>query len=153
MLKVFLGGEGNNDIGTRWYRPMGDTVGVVETLLRRVRASGWHVAGALPWNSLRKYRAGVAMDHANHADARNVLGLVLHAYEDACEMLVFVRDEDGDEHREQAIRHVLEAIASYGFALEYPLRSTSRSPNRARCPEAKARGRTGWGLRTRHFAG
>jgi hypothetical protein len=119
MLKVFLGGEGNNDIGTRWYRPMGDQPGVIETLLRRVRASGWHVAGAQPWKSIRKYQAGVAKDHANHADARNVLGLVLHAYEDACEMLVFVRDEDGDEPREQAIRQTLGAIASFGFAQEY----------------------------------
>lgn len=35
MLKVFLGGEGNNELGTRWHVPMGDEPGLVETLLRR----------------------------------------------------------------------------------------------------------------------
>jgi len=119
MLKVFLGGEGPNDLGTRWHRPMGDEAGVVETLLRRVRASGWQVAGARSWQSIRKYRAGAAKHRARHADAHNVLGLVLHAYEDACEMLAFVRDHDEDELREQEIRRVLDRIAAFGFAEEY----------------------------------
>jgi len=119
MLKVFLGGEGNNDIGTRWQRPMGDQPGVVETLLRRVRPSGWHVAGARSWKSIRKYRAGAARKRADHDDVHNVLGLVLHAYEEACEMLAFVRDLDGEDLREQEIRRVLETIATFGFAEEY----------------------------------
>jgi len=118
MLKVFLGGEGNNDIGSRRQRPMGDQPGVVETLLRRVRSSGWHVAGARSWQSIRKYRAGAAT-RADHADAHNVLGLVLHAYEDACGMLVFVRDGDDDAAREQEILRVLHTISSYAFADEY----------------------------------
>src|SRR5882672_5650349 len=116
MLKVFLGGEGNNDIGTRWYRPMGGLPGVIEVLLRKVRATGWHVAGARSWQSIRKYRAGGALGKANHGDARNVLGLVLHAYEDACEMLAFVRDHDGDDLREQEIHRILDGIAGFGFA-------------------------------------
>lgn len=49
MLKVFLGGEGSNELGTRWYVPMGDELGVVEALLRRIRPGGWRVAAALPW--------------------------------------------------------------------------------------------------------
>jgi hypothetical protein len=119
MLNVFLGGEGNNDIGTRWYQPMGDQPGVIEVLLRKVRATGWNVASARSWQSIRKYRAGGALGKAYHADARNVVGLVLHAYEDACEMLAFVRDHDGDELREQEIRRVLDGIAAFGFAEEY----------------------------------
>lgn len=119
MLKVFLGGEGNNDIGTRWYLPMGDQPGVIEVLLRKVRATGWHVAGARSWQSIRKYRAGGALGKTHHADARNVVGLVLHAYEDACEMLAFVRDHDGDELREQEILRILDAVAGLGFAEEY----------------------------------
>jgi hypothetical protein len=119
MLKVFLGGEGNNDIGTRWYRPMGDQPGVIEVLLRKVRATGWHVAGARSWQSIRKYRAGGALGKAQHADAHNVLGLVLHAYEDACEMLAFVRDHDGDALRGHTIRDILDGIADFGFAEEY----------------------------------
>jgi len=114
MLKVFLGGEGNNDIGTRWYRPMGGLPGVIEVLLRKVRATGWHVAGARSWQSIRKYRAGGALGKANHGDARNVLGLVLHAYEDACEMLAFVRDHDGDDLREQEIDELLDAVNRQG---------------------------------------
>jgi hypothetical protein len=119
MLKVFLGGEGNNDIGTRWYRPMGDQPGVIEVLLRRVQTTGWHVAGARSWQSIRKYRAGGALGKVHHADARDVLGLVLHAYEDACEMLAFVRDHDGDDPREQEIHRILAEIAGFGFVEEY----------------------------------
>jgi hypothetical protein len=119
MLKVFLGGEGKNDIGTRWHAPMGNDAGVVEVLLRRVRASGWRVAGARCWQQIRKYRAGAGQQRPNHADAHNVLGLVLHAYEEACEMLAFVRDGDGDELREREIQRMLEVIGDYRFADEY----------------------------------
>jgi hypothetical protein len=119
MLKVFLGGEGDNDIGTRWHRPMGDHPGVVEVLLRRLRPDGWRVAGGRSWKSIRKYRAGGALRRSNHEDGRNVLGLVLHAYEEACELLVFVRDRDRDEAREQEIRRVLDEITAFGFAEEY----------------------------------
>lgn len=117
--RAFLGGEGNNDIGSRWQRPMGDQPGVVETLLRRLRPSGWHVAGARSWQSIRKYQAGAARQRARHADAHNVLGLVLHAYEDACEMLAFVRDGDDDVVREQEVARVLNEIVSYGFSDAY----------------------------------
>lgn len=119
MLKVFLGGEGKNEIGTRWQVPMGSEVGVVETLLLRVRPGGWRVGGAMQWQSIRKYRAGVSKGHGEHADARNVLGLVLHAYEEACEVLAFVRDADGDDLRADAIKSALEGIATFGFAEAY----------------------------------
>jgi len=88
-------------------------------MLSRVFTSGWHVAGARSWKSIRKYQAGAARKRADHDDAHNVLGLVLHAYEEACEMLAFVRDLDGEDLREQEIRRVLETIATFGFAEEY----------------------------------
>jgi hypothetical protein len=119
MLKVFLGGEGNNDLGTRWHRPSGDSPGVIEVLLRRVRPDGWHVAGVQDWKSIRKYRAGAARKRPDHEDTRNIFGLVLQAYEEACEMLVFVRDLDGDELREPGILQALEAIPTLGFADDY----------------------------------
>lgn len=119
MLKVFLGGEGNNELGTRGYVPMGDEPGVVEALLRRVRPAGWRVAAALPWKSIRKYRAGAATQRADHADTHNVRGLILHAYEEACEMLAFVRDVDGESLREQEIHRALESIANLRFAEMY----------------------------------
>lgn len=118
MIKVFLGGEGSNEIGTRGARPMGDTPGVVEVLLRRVQPTGWTVVGARPWKSIRKYRAGAAR-HADHADIHNVLGLVLEAYEHACELLAFFRDGEGDERRAQAIQRTLADIDTHGFAAEY----------------------------------
>jgi hypothetical protein len=119
MLKVFLGGEGNNELGTRWYKPMGNHPGVVETLLRRVRPDGWRVAGAIQWKAIRKYRAGAANRRADHADVHNVRGLALHAYEEACEMLVFVRDVDGESLREQEIYRALASIADLRFADMY----------------------------------
>src|SRR5262249_55559507 len=38
---------------------------------------------------------------------------------DACEMLAFVRDHDGDHLREDEISRVLGALPSFGFAREY----------------------------------
>lgn len=136
MIKVFLGGEGSNELGTRWHRPMGDQPGVVEALLRRVRADGWCVGGARLWKTIRKYQAGVARGAPNHGDARNVLGLVLHAYEAACELLVFVRDDDGDPDRDPAIAATLDAVATYGFADAYML----RAGRGGRAGQAQARG-------------
>ncbi len=120
MIKVFLGGEGKNEIGTRSDQPMGDIPGVVEVLLRRVRPTGWDVSGARVWKSIRKYRAGAAR-HADHADVHNVLGLVLEAYEHACEMLVFTRDRDTEPRREQQIQQTLARIDTHirDFAAEY----------------------------------
>lgn len=135
MLEVFLGGEGNNDIGTRSHTPMGDDAGVVEALLRRVRPTGWRVAGARSWQSIRKYRARAAIKEPAHRDAHNVRGLVLHAYEDACEMLAFVRNIDGEDQREEAIRRALDhrsARVRRGVWL--------RAGHRRRISQAQARG-------------
>ncbi|HET9620548.1 MAG TPA: hypothetical protein VFP84_04205 [Kofleriaceae bacterium] len=117
--KVFLGGEGKNDIGTRGQIPMGDQPGVVEVLLRKVRANGWQVTGAMPWQAIRKYRAGFAKNHAEHADEHNVRALVQRAYEETCEMLAFVRDVDGEQPRAEAIRRVLEELDLDEWAAEY----------------------------------
>src|ERR1700760_4112469 len=113
-VKVFLGGEGKNDIGTRAQTPKDDQrdeqPGVIEVLLRKLRPAGWQVAGAMEWKSIRKYRAGAARQHADHADAHNVHALVQRAYEEACEMLVFVRDVDGEQLRAAAIRQALTTL-------------------------------------------
>jgi hypothetical protein len=106
-VKVFLGGEGKNDIGTRAQTPMGDQPGVIEVLLRKLRPDGWRVAGAIEWKSIRKYRAGAARRRVDHADAHNVDALVQRAYEEACEMLVFVRDVDDEPSRAVALRQLL----------------------------------------------
>jgi hypothetical protein len=118
-VKVFLGGEGKNDIGTRAQTPMGDQPGVVEALLRKLRPDGWHVAGAMEWKSIRKYRAGAAKHRADHADVHNIEALIERAYEQACEMLVFVRDVDGEPLREAEIRRLLTTLdlGSYPYPL------------------------------------
>jgi hypothetical protein len=119
MIKVFLGGEGNNELGSRWQEPMGEEPGVVEALLRKVRAGGWRVDGAVAWKALRKYQAGAARGTSGHADGKNVVKLVIQAYERACEVLAFVRDDDGDPDRAEAIDEALAAISARGFAEGY----------------------------------
>ncbi|MBI4706259.1 MAG: hypothetical protein HY744_34615 [Deltaproteobacteria bacterium] len=104
-MKVFLGGEGPDELGSWVYeRPYRDAKsmrpGVVEALLRKVSAAGWAVVDGLPWRLIRKYRHGREM-HA--AEMRNVLGLALRAAEAGCQILAFVRDRDGDDARERDV--------------------------------------------------
>jgi 8-oxo-dGTP pyrophosphatase MutT (NUDIX family) len=72
---------------------------VIHALLRKVRASGWSVGGATKWSRIRKLQA----HGENHADERNVLGAALDARESKCDVLAFVRDEDGDLARRDAV--------------------------------------------------
>jgi hypothetical protein len=88
-VRVLLGGEGNNELGV-WNGRAQQAPGVLEALLRRVRADGWSVGGARQWKDIRKYRAG---SHRT-ADQRNVLGLALEATERGCNVLAFSRDAD-----------------------------------------------------------
>ncbi len=107
-LRVWLGGEGRNELGGRDGDPVyqNDQPGVIETLLRAVRPEGWHVAGATKWSRIRKLQPGKAT-----AEQKNVLGLALDARESQCQVLAFVRDADGDADR---IRDVDEALKRAG---------------------------------------
>lgn len=98
-VRVFLGGEGPNELGG-WHAEVEHRSdlpdpGVIESLLRRVRADGWRVVGAVAWKSIRKFRSG------GHADAerRCVEGLALMARERGAEVVAFSRDTDGDRAR------------------------------------------------------
>lgn len=119
MIKVFLGGEGPNDIGRYSADSTKHEPGVAETLLRRVRSTGWQLDGTRIWRSIRKYRAGGAAKGTYSADVRNVQGLVLEAYEQACELLAFLHDHDGDEAREAAILVAIRELPSLRFGDEY----------------------------------
>lgn len=102
-LRVFLAGEGSNELGSRFGHPAHQSdksPGVLHALLRRVAPHGWKVGGARTWSSIRKYRAS----GPNHNDTHNVLGLVLDTLEAGCHVLVFVRDEDNDASRAAAIQ-------------------------------------------------
>jgi hypothetical protein len=101
-VKVWLGGEGPSELGTR--ADGGDEPGVIEALLVNIEPRGWVVDGAQRWKYIRKYRAGHALrGGANHEDIHNLLGLALSARDAGCEILAFTRDVDADEDRAAAI--------------------------------------------------
>ena len=123
-LRVFLAGEGSNELGSR-VGPRAyqtdDAPGVIATLLRRARAEGWVVGGARGWNSNGK-RSFVARPNASFArgigrarfereDTRIVLVVANDAIEAGCTVLAFLRDADKDEGREQAVQEGVEKIA------------------------------------------
>ncbi|HEY4244909.1 MAG TPA: hypothetical protein VGM88_34075 [Kofleriaceae bacterium] len=103
-MSVWLAGEGNNELGID--DALGRrTGGALEALLRRVRADGWTREGSSVWARIQKYRVRGATER--HADFFNVAGLALYASDKRCNVLAFVRDEDGDENREEAVRAAL----------------------------------------------
>jgi hypothetical protein len=116
--KVWIVGEGNNELG----RPDGRgnrQRGVLESLLARTCASGWRVTGKTPWNLIQKFRAGGARTaDPGHGDYLNVLGLVLAAYEEASDAVVFSRDVDSDPDREGAIAAALAWIRDEAWSIE-----------------------------------
>ncbi len=114
-VKVWLGGEGPSELGTR--ADGGDEPGVIEALLLKVEPTGWIVDGALRWKHIRKYRAGhAARGGDNHEDLHNVLGLALIAWEAGCEVLGFARDVDADNRRADAVVRG-SALASERFPM------------------------------------
>jgi hypothetical protein len=117
-VKVWLGGEGPNEIGDR-NRNGGTRRGALEALLLRLEEAGWEVAGGAQWKSLRRYRAGAARGKVSHEDERNVIKLALQAKERGCEVVAFSRDVDVDHRREEAVDEGIEkAQAAYeGLAI------------------------------------
>lgn len=113
-MKVFLGGEGPDDLGDWYnepqYRSRPPVTGVVEALLGRVAAVPFTVIGSRVWKRIRKFQVGRPLD----AETRNVLGLMIEAGEVGADVLVFVRDQDGDEDRGKAINEGLRRIREGG---------------------------------------
>jgi hypothetical protein len=107
MIRVLLAGEGPNELGG-WaiespHRDAAPSPGVIEALLKRERPDGWIVVDGIAWRSLRKLRVG---EHGE-AEARNIRGLLLRAWEMKAHVVAFVRDRDGDERRQ---RDVVQAM-------------------------------------------
>jgi hypothetical protein len=90
---------------------MAERVGALEALLLRVEPTGWRVTGATRWKNIRKYTAGSARGDHSHGDVRNVLGLVLQAFENACEIVAFSRDTDADDERAAALHQGIAQAA------------------------------------------
>lgn len=111
-LKVWLGGEGSNDLGdSDQPEHCRKQPGALEALLRRQAPSGWKVFGATRWKSLRKYVAGGAIGKEGQrgpGDARNVKGLLLQAHEKGAEVLALLRDVDDHEERDALIQQAIK---------------------------------------------
>jgi len=107
--RVFFAGEGPDELGN-WagheaYHPTSDdsrTGGVLHAFVRRYLP--FETVAAQSWKAIRKYKAG---DHAK-AEERTVMGLALRADELECDLLVFVRDRDGDRERERDVERGIE---------------------------------------------
>jgi hypothetical protein len=102
-VKVFLCGEGSNELGSRCGLPNyqdDSQPGVIETLLRRVQAHGWEVHGAIQWKGIIKLRGP---RRRIPREEQNVLGLVFAAKKKRARVLAFVRDADDDKNRPKVI--------------------------------------------------
>ncbi|MBI5486564.1 MAG: hypothetical protein HY905_04455 [Deltaproteobacteria bacterium] len=110
-MRVLLAGEGPTELGDwhreRAWRPSPCAPGVVEALARGVGDGDWVIADAVSWKSIRKYRPG---GH-RHAEARNVLGVVLMARERGMDAVLFVRDRDGLPERGADVETGMRAAA------------------------------------------
>jgi hypothetical protein len=109
VVKVFLCGEGSNELGSRiGHRAYqsDERPGALHVLLSRVQPDGWEVGGACEWKRIRKFRAG----KADHEDTRNVLGAALDAKEAGCDVLAFSRDLDKDEGRRDAVEEGMKRV-------------------------------------------
>jgi len=108
-VKVFLCGEGSNELGSHCGHPAyqsDERPGVLHALLSRVQATGWEVGGARDWKSIRKFRLG----KVNHEDIRNVLGAALDARDAGCDVLAFSRDLDREPARAEAVEEGIRRI-------------------------------------------
>jgi hypothetical protein len=103
---VFLAGEGPNELGSWAEDPIyrKNYPGVIETLMDKVKNTGWKITHAVKWKNIRKFKAG---EHRS-PEERNVLGACLLAKENNCNILAFSRDSDCDDNR---IRDINKGIS------------------------------------------
>ena len=115
-VRVFLAGEGSNELGVHArdpaYRAEGGSPGVLCVLLTKVQPDGWQVSGAKLWKDIHKLRVGAARGGSVvHQDTRNVLKLAVIAEEAGHDVLVFSRDLDADKERKDAVEEGLRRAA------------------------------------------
>jgi hypothetical protein len=115
-VKVFLSGEGPDELGD-WFRlpqhrSSPPVMGLLEALLCKIGAAGVDVAGARIWKSINKYRFKPPV----RGEVQNVLGLVLEAEEAGAEALVFVRDQDGYQDRQDDVEEGIRQARERGYA-------------------------------------
>jgi hypothetical protein len=108
VVKVFLCGEGSNELGSRCGSPNyqdDSKPGVIETLLRRVQDQGWEVDGAIQWKGITKLRGP---RRRIPREEQNVLGLVFTSKKKRARVLAFVRDADDDKQRPKVIAAAID---------------------------------------------
>jgi hypothetical protein len=107
--KVFLAGEGSNDLGgwhkETMHRGKFPYPGILETLLKMIKPDGWVISDAIAWKEIKNYRAG---DHGNH-DEQNVRRACLMAKEKKCDVIALCRDSDGHMERIADIQKGIES--------------------------------------------
>lgn len=119
-LKVFLVGEGPNDIG-RWffektYRDSKGGDGVIGALARRQVEEGWHVEDGRAWKKLSVLTVGGGLD----VDEKRFNIAKQLTREADCDVLLYARDVDGDEERKALLVSLREANTEVGLAVVDP---------------------------------
>jgi hypothetical protein len=115
VIKVFLAGEGRNELGGWWkeriYREERPHLGVLESLARHVVPTGWEVHDAMVWKDIPKLAIGT---RGMGLERKTVLAARLHATESGCDVVLFSRDRDGPkkDEREHEIEGVLAELAA-----------------------------------------
>lgn len=119
-LKVFLVGEGPNDIG-RWavdetYRDQKSGDGVIGALARRQVELGWHVEDGCAWKKLSVFEVGGGLD----IDEKR-FGIAQQSMREAdCDVLLYARDVDGDEERKRLLASLRDAHPEVALAVVDP---------------------------------
>jgi hypothetical protein len=107
MKRVFIAGEGRNELGGRaaeppWTNP---EPGFIEAFMRNVSPDGWEVAGARAWKRLVSLRIGKGR---GPKEKQNVQAAILFAVERECDVVALLRDRDRDKDRQAWIEAGLE---------------------------------------------
>lgn len=117
-VRLFLAGEGRNELGSRAGHPSfqsDEARGVLQALVDQVQPKGVRVVGAIQWKDLRKLRArGPSPD-----EAEQIARLLLHAEEAEANAVVFSRD--GDDDADARRRSMEEGVAKGMALLKRPL--------------------------------
>jgi hypothetical protein len=104
-MKVFLGGEGNTELGSD------DARGVLEALFAKATGQSFELVGVTTWKDIVKFQPGKKRGE----EARNVLGVVLAALEAGADVVAFVRDRDGEKDREREICAAIDEARGFGW--------------------------------------
>ncbi len=131
MKRIFIAGEGPNDLGgwcrLRQYRDDPPLPGALETLLRKVCNEGWLILDSIRWKDIKKLRSRYRKTaghqvriNAGANEEKNVHAAALMARERGCQVLAFFRDRDGNQNlqRQEDIESGIERAKQDSEGLE-----------------------------------